>query len=231
MQKGIRYFILAFLMVLCWACNETREVSPDQFGSDYFPLKVGQYSIYEVRNVEYLPSGDSLVSVYELRERISEQFDNLENGISYVLLREKRDHSLQPWETDSVWMARKDEFRGIRVENNVPVIRFTFPVSENKKWNANALNDLETDEYEMVNTGMPFTGNGISYDQTVTVVQEYIPDWIVNFISKKEIYAMQVGLVYKENIILKFKQGEFLGEEIVDSGTKYFQLLKEHVQE
>ena len=213
------------------ACSETKEVSPEQLGSAYFPLEVGQYSIFDVSRVEYFPSGDSTVSNYQLKESISGEFENLETGTSYIVLRALQTPSAEDWVTDSVWTARKDEFRAIRVENNIPLIRLTFPVKENKKWDANGLNDLGADEYEMKGVGSEYSGAFQTFDQTVTIIQEDIPDKIVNFVSKKEIYAMEVGLVYKENIILKFKQGEFLGEEIIDSGFKYFQSLKEYGQE
>jgi hypothetical protein len=214
-----------------WACSETSEMSPEELGYGYFPLKTGMYSIFQVEGVEYVNSEDSLEFSFQLKESVVDSFTNLESGISYKILREKRLNENEAWETDSVWTARRDDLTAIRVENNVPVISLTFPLSENKSWDANGLNSKATDEFKMVNIGQPFTGSYGSFDETVTVVQEDIPDRIVNFVSKKEIYSKDVGLVYKENIILNYKQGDFLGLEVVNSGIRYFQSVLEYGEE
>jgi hypothetical protein len=148
-----------------------------------------------------------------------------------MILREVRENSGDAWETDSVWTVRKDNTRVIRTENNIPVINLVFPISENTTWDANGFNEREPDKYEMVEAGKPFDGEFVTFGETVTVIQEYIPDKVVNFISRKEIYSKQAGLVYKENIKLIFLQGDQANAEIIDSGIRYFQSIIEHGQE
>jgi len=231
MRTGINIFLALLGSLLYSACSETKEMSPDELGYTYFPLKTGIYSIFQVNGVKYINSNDSTVFSYQLKESVVDSFTNLESGLSYKIVREKRSNEDELWETDSIWTARKDEIRAIRVENNVPVISLTFPLGENKSWDANGLNSQAENEFEMINIGDSFSGAYASFDHTVTVIQEEIPDRIVNFISKKEIYSKDIGLVYKENIILIYKQDDYLGLEIVDSGIKYFQSLVEYGEE
>ena len=231
MRRGISLFIIAISVVVCWSCTETRDVAPDDLGYNFYPLKTGMYSIFQVNGVEYINSEDSTTFSYQLKESVIDSFENLESGISYKILRETRDISEDQWETDSVWTVRKDEVRVVRTVNNVPFINLVFPIKDKTVWDANGFNDREIDDYEMIDVRKPFAGEFVPFDQTVTVIQEDIPDKVVNFISRKEIYSEDVGLVYKENIKLDFKQGDDLGLEIIDSGIRYFQSIIEYGQE
>lgn len=231
MHIGIRFLFVAAGAWIMSACTEVKELQPEDLGSEYYPLKVGQYAVFQVNGVQYNIFNDSVVFSYQLKESIVDLFQNLESGVSYKILREKRPDSSVAWEKDSVWTSRKDDLRAVRVENNVPVINLTFPLKENKTWDANGLNEKPPASFEMVKVGQPYAGLNHSFNETVTVIQEYIPDKVVNFISKKEVYSRNIGLVYKENIKLIYRQGDVLGKEIIDSGIRYFQSLSEYGEE
>ncbi|MDZ7605891.1 MAG: hypothetical protein U5K79_09975 [Cyclobacteriaceae bacterium] len=59
------------------------------------------------------------------------------------------------------------------------------------------------------------------------MLQEELPDLLVKYISKKEVFARDKGLVYKENVELEYKQDDFYGDQVVESGIKYYQYLVE----
>jgi hypothetical protein len=231
MHTRIRYFLIIAWSLIFTACTEVKDLNPEDLGSAYFPLKVGRFAIFQINGVQYNNFNDSTVFSYQLRESVVDSFENLESGVSYKILREKRPDASSNWEADSVWTSRKDGLRAIRVENNVPVISLTFPLKENKSWDANGLNSKPSDIFQMVKVGLAFAGAYHTFAKTVTVIQEDIPDKIVNFISRKEIYSNDVGLVYKENVILKYRQGDFLGLEIIDSGIRFYQSLLEYGEE
>jgi len=170
---------------------------------------------------------DSTVFSYWLKESIVDSFQNLEGGISYKIQRDKRFSEREPWVLDSIWTARKDERTAVMVENNIPIVKLSFPIKENITWDGNRLNNYDEKKFEMVDVGKPFTGDFDSFPKTITVIQEYIPDNIVNSISKKEVYAENVGLISKENIILIYVQGT----GIIDSGIKYYQHLVAYGEE
>ena len=223
--------IIAVIITLFLQCAETKDVSPEELGTRYFPLEAGMYRIYQVHGTIYNFPEDSTVFSYLLKESVQDSFQNLESGISYKILRQKKYNENDPWVIDSIWTARKDDRTAIMVENNVSMINLTFPINENKIWDGNKLNDRSEDEFEMINIKQPYSDSFGSYNHTVTVIQEDLYDIIVKSISKKEIYSEDKGLVYKENIILKYKQDEYLGLEIIDSGLKYFQYLIEYGEE
>ncbi len=228
--KSNFYILIFFTGLLFWRCSETKELNPEDLGSQYFPLETGMYRIYQVKGVQYNSIIDSVEFSYFLMESVGESFRNLENGISYKILRQKKVDLDDSWEIDSIWTARKDEQVAILVENNVPLIKLAFPLKEGKTWDGNGLNANHADEYELVNVGLSYVGEHDSFEKTAMVIHEDIPDYIVNFKSRREVYAENVGLVYKENVILNFNQDN-IGAGIVDSGLKYYQHLVEYGEE
>jgi len=223
---GITRQIIVFLVFgFSLGCSENKEMSPEDTGINYFPLEVGHYKIYEVHGVEYINPEDSILFSYQLKETVVGSFQNLEDGISYKLLREIRGSNEDVWKTDSIWTARKDKMRAIRTENNVPIISLVFPLQEKKTWDGNGLNRKDEDQFQMINVGEVFAGDFQSFDRTVSVIQEDIPANFVNFISKKEVYGEGMGLIYKENIHLEYLQGEFTNLGLIKSGLKYYQSM------
>jgi len=230
MQKRlINNLSCIFLLSLFWQCSEIKEVDPQSLGGSYFPLKVGEYRIYQVDGIKYGVETDSVFS-YQLKESVVDSFTNLESGISYKILREKKENEVETWQFDSLWTARIDEGKVVMVEHNVPIIKLTFPLGDSISWDGNSLNDQFVDEYMMTDVDQAYTDDFASYGSTATVIQEFLPDRNVNWISRKEVYAKSLGLVYKENILLIYNQSA-IGAEIIDSGLSYFQHLIEYGNE
>ena len=200
-------------------------------GTNYFPLETGLVHVYQVSGVRYNSIHDSTEFSYLLKESIVDSFQNLESGISYKIERQKKYNESDPWAMDSIWTARISDNGAVRVENNIPTVNLTFPLKENKTWDGNVLNGRTEDDFEMVNVKQPYADSFGSYAQSVTVIQKELPDYVVKSIFQKEIYADGTGLVYKENIILKYKQYE-VGEpgwddekKVVENGIQYYQYL------
>ena len=230
MQKRIfNCFLYALFLGLFWQCSETKEVDPQSLGGSFFPLSVGEYRIYQVEGVKYSLDADSLFN-YQLKESVIDSFVNLESGISYKVLREKKNDDDDIWLFDSLWTARKDERKAVKVENNVPIVKLTFPLGDSVVWDGNSLNDKNLDEFTMLDLNRAYSSEFGSYTNTATVLQEFLPDLNVNWISRKEIYAQSLGLVYKENIVLIYNQSA-IGAEIIDSGLRYYQHLIEYGKE
>ena len=87
MRISVLFIIIASIF---WQCTETKEVNPEELGTNYFPLKTGTYKIYQVNSTEYVSSGDSIVLSYLLKESVVDSFQNLESGISYKIQRQKK---------------------------------------------------------------------------------------------------------------------------------------------
>jgi len=222
MQIKIKYYFLVIIIgALFWKCSETKELNPDDLGTNYYPLNVGDYRIYNVSGVEYISTADSVEFSYMLKESVVDSFMNLESGISYKIQREKKYTEDGLWELDSIWTARKDNRTAVQVENNVPIIKLSFPMSENLRWDGNRLNGNYIDEFILLDFGQTYVDDFGFYSNTATVEQEYIPDTRVNWISMKEVYAEDIGLVYKENVKIDFRI------EPVFLNLRYYQHLVE----
>lgn len=223
-----------FLLIAVWGCtSENAQPGLPVTGQTYFPLEKGQYRLYNISSVEYLFSGQNISANYQLKEVVADTFRNLEGGVSFRIERFLRDDENEAWGLDSVWTARANATQAIRVENNVPVLKLVFPFRENKKWNANAFNAGQEDEYEMVNLFKPFPSqDSAAFENTVTVVQEEVTDNILFREIRKEVYADSIGLVYKEIIDVEYCADEdCLGQAIIESGFEYRQHLIEYGKE
>ena len=211
-------------------CSETRDPVPGASGLDYFPLQVGEFRTYQVFGVIYNSFNDSTSFSYFLRESVVDTFKNLEAGLSYKMLREKKQFEMDAWEVDSLWTARMDGNTAVMVENNVPIVKLSFPLRDSVSWDGNRLNDKNPKIFTLVDVHQPYQGEFTQFENTATVIQQYLPDLIVNWISQKEVYAENIGMVYKENIILIFNQ-DVIGGEIVEAGIRYYMQLIEHGKE
>ena len=175
-MEGIKKFVFFVVIAgLCCQCSDNgTEVLPID-GSDYFPLKTGTFQVYQVSEIKYNSPQDSTVSSYQLKVSVLDSFTNLELGISYTILREKRADEQLPWSQDSIWTARKDDRSAIMVENNVPIVKLTFPLRDSVSWDANMLNGKDVEEYIMLDVEEPSSDDYGSHNKTVTVLQEYFP--------------------------------------------------------
>ena len=75
-------------------------------------------------------------------------------------------------------------------------VKLNFPVKSGKVWNVNALNSLGEQEVEYQEVHKPFSTGTLSFDSTITVVNTDPVNLISEF-RNTEVFAMNVGLVYK----------------------------------
>jgi len=215
------------LIFLLGCQNEEISIDESSLGLDYFPVEVGSYRTYHVEAINYNFSQSPDTINYQLKEVFEEEFQDLEGGMSYKLHRYKRMDPNDNWKTDSVWVVRKDLYTVTQIENNVPIIKFSFPVAEEKTWNANALNAKDPDEYQMIDINKNFILNDtLEFKKTTTVIQEETTDNILFRNIRKEIFAENIGLIYKQATLLNFcADVDCLGQDIIETGIDYKQEL------
>lgn len=237
MRRAINISVTFAICTLLWKCAEVKEVDPGDLGTNFFPLETGLVNVYQVNGVRYNSINDSTEFSYLLKESIVDSFENLEMGISYKIERQKKYAEDGPWAIDSIWTARISTNGAVRVENNVATVNLTFPLRENQTWDGNILNGRTENEFEMINVNQSYSDSFGTHNNTVTVIQEEFADFIVKSIFQKEVYAEGKGLVYKENIILSYKQNtlgdpnQYNGKEIVETGLRYYQHLIDYEEQ
>jgi len=238
-----RLAILPFfiLLGLLTHCSDEDPISTD-IGLNFFPLHKGNNWVYEVKETTIVQSVTEVYN-YELRVTVIDSVKNVNNGYTYTLQREKRTLETEAWESFETWTAEVTGNKLIQNESNVLFVKLAFPIYKGGKWNGNEFNNLP-------NTGNLFNGSnsdvynifefdqsvslstGLDFSETATVHQNSFTDAIVGKDERKEIYARDVGLVYKEITQLEYcSTPNCLGQQKVDKGVILIQTLKSYASQ
>jgi hypothetical protein len=208
---------------------------------NYFPLRVGDYRIYYVQETQVSAYNVETNFEYDIKTVVIDSFATVSGNYAYLISRFKRANETEAWISIDSWTARADEREVVVTEGSTPFVRLTFPLKSGRTWNGNAYNDLETsefcagdsftscDQYEMANVEKPFSTSVNSYENTLEILQNNSPDLIIKYDIRREVYAAEIGLVYKENTILNYcTVGTCLGKQLAESGVKLKQELIEY---
>jgi len=198
----------------------------------YFPLRVGNYQIYQISetNIQHTSCNDASQppeNVYELKVLTSDSVKNPEGGYTYLIHRYTRSDDTQPWTDLDTWSARINGSQVIVNEGNTSYVKLFFPLVENGKWNANLYNNLGAEYDTLRNIGKPYQfSTGEKYATTLTVKQADNRDFFVYQDKRLEVYASSIGLIYLEKTQLTYLQGACYGQQKVATGIIYSQTLK-----
>jgi hypothetical protein len=198
-------WVVMVLGSLIISCNELLSPQPERLGYDYFPLETGDFRIYQTRVINYNLDGSSDTLVYQLMEVVADS-SIVGDEVSYRLDRFRRANESDSWVIDSVWSARRNTYQAIVVEHNVPIIKLSFPLSEDRKWDGNAMNALDFDEFKITNYGLPYQLDGSEYAESLEMFKEDLLDplKITNDDYHLEVFSKGVGLIHKLDINKKY---------------------------
>lgn len=206
-------WLSAMLAVLLVSCDETTEGGID-LELDYFPLEIGNYIIYQVDSTTYDDFNDTIRQrTLFAREIVESTFIDASGRESYRIQREYRENTQQSWGAAGfdIWAAYSDDSKAERVEENQRYIKLVFPPRENKTWNGNIHINVDPDgdlgyllnwEYEMVEVGISAQVDLLNFDTTLTVIQQSTGT-LIDTTGSREVYAKDVGLIYKEIFVLE----------------------------
>lgn len=201
-------------------------------GFDFFPLQVGDFRVFEVEEITKTILFGYDTTRFQLKESLVDSFPGQGGDVIYLLHRSKRLSANDAWDLDSVWTTRRNQSQAVTVENNVPYIKMVFPIDENKIWDGNKLNSVDNDAYEMRNLFASFDTGLEVFEETLTVIQNEKLDSIDILDFRKEVYGLNIGLIYKSSSYLEFcddidclglkeiEQGRILKQTIIDYGKE-----------
>jgi hypothetical protein len=219
------------LCFLLTACSKLADVPPGQAGYDYFPLETGRYIQYDLTDVTYSLTAPPVTERYQIKEVVKEPFTDQAGQENYRIERLIRSKVGDAWELDSVWSARRTMSQALRVENNIHFVKCVFPVQEGVKWNGNAFNDRNEEEYRLKNVAKPYVVTGQPFNETLTVLQR-TDSSLVGQDKRLEVYARNIGLIYKEKVVVQYCSApNCLGQGRIDFGTKRFQKIMSYGKE
>jgi hypothetical protein len=206
--------------------DKIKELSLEEMGYDFFPLETGSFREYRVRKIDYPVLGDPDTLHYFLKEIVADSFINQTGDITYILERYSKESDTSAWDINAAWTASKSNTNVVVVENNIPYVKMTFPVLEGKRWDGNAFNIMSEELYTFEETFQSRDIEGENYESTLKIVHQNNPDSVVTTDIRNEIYALNIGLIYKESIILHYcTDNECLGNMIIEEGMDYRQAL------
>lgn len=231
-----RCFLFLVLIAVFIGCSSEDPVNPD-LGLNYFPLTHGNRWIYQVEEIKINQAVENLVN-YDLRVTVTDSIKNSSGGYTYTLLRETRTSDSQAWQSLDTWSSTRLNNQMTQNESNTVFVKLMFPPGLGLKWNGNEYNNLpnngnlfngsESEFYTVTDFDQSITlATGQEYPKTMKIIQNDFTDAIVGRDERSEIYARNVGLIYKEVIQLEYcTTPACLGQQKVDKGVIYRQTLK-----
>ncbi len=222
--------LITFGLLLLMACSEST-IEPDfqRTGEEYFPLQVGRYSIYNVESIEFDILGTVDTAVFQLKSEVVDSFASQSGDITYIIHRHTRNTASDPWEFQRAWSAYLNSNQAVLIEENIPFLKITFPIENERQWDGNKLNTLEQDDYLLDSLGATYVTPNDTIDNTLTIIQSDNQDFIIQQDKRVEIYGLDIGLVYKQSLLLNYcADPDCIGLEEVESGFSYKQELVEH---
>ena len=208
-----------FILVYVPSCSEKKvELNPPAI-ADYMPLQTGKYLIYQLDSTVLTQFGaDTIVKHYRSKDLVDAEITDGLGRKAYRVLHMISDSAgTTPFVNNNTFMIVPQSTDWTeRVENNLRFMVLRNPIMEDFEWKGNSFIDASSINspvrylldwsYRYQDVGKPFTVNGITYDNTITVLQrdEEFPEgpfdktqpykqWDYSI----EVYAKGIGLVYK----------------------------------
>jgi hypothetical protein len=214
------FFILFSLFLLLLACNNQEQVLDDfklDLGKEYFPLKVGQFAIYQVDSIIFDPVGEKKIDTtsFQVKEEIVSYYEAPDKKTIFIMERYERKDVSENWRITNVWSVYFVNNTLIRVEDNLRFVKLIFPVVPKKTWNPNANFD---DDINITVAGETLK----MFKDWIASVEKIEDELIINGLVFKDIakilpvnnenlieyrygieqYAKNIGLIYRELWIL-----------------------------
>lgn len=227
-MRKLSYLLLLMVGFIVASCN--KETGPDldemKQGYNFFPLEVGKYVLYDVDSIywdDFLKA--EIHHRSQMRYECVDSFTNGEKETSYVINVMERKTPTSPYYPSDVIHVTRSNNRLIVNQSSMKTIDLVFPVDDGTEWDGLAMLPLENSTYFPARLQDPAytylyedyghsynTGNK-HYENTVTVhhIDEGINDPEVDstiYASKnyaKDIYAYDVGLIYREIVYWTFQ--------------------------
>lgn len=223
-MKQLTLILLASVFAFS-ACKKSTETLQSATIEDYSPLIVGKYITYQLDSLVYKSFGtrDTTIS-YEVKYAVDAAINDSLGRPAYRIFRFIRKNASQAWTPDASFMAINTGNSLEFVENNLRYIKLQVPFRDGFSWKGNSYIDtysansslqyMDGWDYTYENTDQPTTVGAYTLDNAVTVNQrdEIIgnpddPQSYSEINYAREIYAKEIGLVYRKFFHSEFQPG------------------------
>lgn len=217
-------------LVGIFSCRKSSNGPIDRSSTTYFPLAIGKFVTYQVDTTYYIATEcKKSVKSYQIRYSVTDTtLDTTLKGHyrpSYII-----DVSIRNADGTGAWKAQRpmvvtpSDTNIVVNQDGLVFIKLVLPVYSGSTWKGNALVNTNDSNnmffngwnYTYTNVDATYNDNLANFNHTVTVIQNDLTtpntgpsaDSIAyKFRSySKEIYARNIGLVYKEYTYYKLNQ-------------------------
>lgn len=217
-KSGVCLSMIASLSLL--SCNKV-EKYPSENLSEYMNLQVGKYIRYNLDSLKFVFYGqrDTTVS-YQAKDVVEAAITDNMGRPGWRIVRYLRDSASKKesdWRPSMTYMITPTREVVEVIENNQRFQKLKLPITNGFSWKGNSYIDTYNDfemrfldgwEYTYENVGGTFTDSGrTAIPNTVTVNQIDVEGNvgnptapIIQKVFSKEVYAKNIGLVYKNLI-------------------------------
>jgi len=207
------FVLIAFMLP---SCNQETEQLNFQYQYSYFPMKVGNYLIYEVDSIQInINQNFRRDSVrFQFKEVYDSMFTDFQGRKSIRVYQYRRKDASFNWQYVNTAFVTLDNDRIEKVENNLRFIKLIFPLALRQNWYGNIHISEQPETWYMYENGENFwkykylslnqaeTIQNIAYDSIATVQQVNATESQISKFVSIEKYATNVGLVQKDLTVL-----------------------------
>ncbi|MFI5221376.1 MAG: hypothetical protein ACHQK8_03545 [Bacteroidia bacterium] len=201
------FFCFIFISTLVISCKKNDSTNSNvDLTTDYFPVDVGHFWIYDVDSIILdNNSGSTVIDSshhFQYKEIITANImDDMGKPAQRLERYFRQNDSDTTWRNVNTWVIQRDNLRAQKIEENVRFVKLIFPLSLNLQWdgnmfnNINSLNNRTPQMYSVNFFDRPFSVNGNSYGKTLKVI-EYVDTNAIEEIVQYEIYSRGIGMIY-----------------------------------
>ena len=190
------------LLIFILGCKKDPLPSVD-LGYNYYPVHEGHWVIYDVDSIVYNDFTNTIDTFqYQIKELVAATYKDAEGRNTQRIERYKR-VDFGPWNIKDVWASNLTSTTAERVEENTRFVKLAFPAKKGLSWDGNVTNVLSEWEYVYTTYDEPSSVGLQTFDSVLTVLQR---DQDLGALEKDyfvEMYAKNIGLIYKEAIHLE----------------------------
>ncbi|PKV75643.1 hypothetical protein [Pontibacter ramchanderi] len=200
--------LLVVLSAFVAGCeSKYKDPDPQAMGYDYYPLEIGQYRVYNVKETRYFEGTPSRLN-YQLRERVDTSFVDQTGQLVYKIIRSKRPDANADWLDDSVMTVAKSPTMVMLTKDNTKYVKLVFPVKTGLEFVGDLYNTRQVTDgagskirdnkevYTYQAVGESYEVSGQTYPVTATVVHNFRSVSTI-YDNRFEVYAEGIGLVYR----------------------------------
>jgi hypothetical protein len=217
-KKILSISLLAIISVAAFfSCKKSNNGKVD-LTRNYFPVKIGKSVTYAVDSIYY---NAATCTRYEIKSQqkyviTDSTVDN--TGYlpvtSYIMTVYSRPYNGALWKVSRVIILTPTATSLLYAQDNAQFIKLIFPIEQGAIWEGNTNNNFKDPAYAYLNNWnysyldyhKSYNNGLVNFDNTVTVLET---DQSVNYpnydslvdayrIYAKEVYAYNVGMIYKE---------------------------------